>query len=272
MPELPEVETTRRGLEPHAVGRRIQTLLVHDPRLRWPVAADLAEHVRGRRIDSIDRRAKYLLFALDSGDRLMLHLGMSGSVRVVPATTPRRSHDHVELQLDSGRSVRFNDPRRFGSLHRLAAGTSGHPLLDHLGPEPLSSAFTGGYLHRLSRGRRAPVKAFLMDSRIVVGVGNIYANEALHHAAIHPARAAGRVSLARYNALADAVRAVLTAAIGAGGTTLRDFASTEGTPGYFQQRLDVYARGGLPCRRCGTTLRERRLGQRSTVYCQRCQR
>ncbi len=272
MPELPEVETTRRGLEPHALGRRIEALHVHDRRLRWPVAENLPRQVAGRRIEFLTRRAKYLLFELDSGDRLMLHLGMSGSVRVVTASTPRRLHDHVELHLESGRIIRFNDPRRFGSLHRLAADAAGHPLLDHLGPEPLSDAFTGEYLHGLARGRRGPAKAFLMDSRVVVGVGNIYANEALHRAGIHPGRAAGRISLARYRGLVEAVQAVLVAAIEAGGTTLRDFASTEGAPVYFRQRLDVYARGGLPCRRCGVPLRERRLGQRSTVYCLRCQR
>lgn len=271
MPELPEVETTRRGLEPHALGRRIVAVTVRDYRLRWPIPPELDAWLTGRTIVAIARRAKYLLFQLDDGTRLMLHLGMSGHLRVVPAGTPARAHDHVDLTLDSARVIRYHDPRRFGSLHRLPANTAAHPLLARLGPEPLSASFTGAYLRRRGRGRRVPVKAFIMDSHVVVGVGNIYASEALHRAGIHPARAAGRIGAGRYGRLVEAIRHVLADAIEAGGTTLRDFASTEGAPGYFSQRLDVYGRAGLPCRRCGRALRERRLAQRATVYCPGCQ-
>ncbi len=271
MPELPEVETTRRGLIPLAVGRRIDDMIVRDRRLRWPVADELPALARGRRIGALARRAKYLLFLLDSGERLMLHLGMSGSLRVVPAATAPPPHDHIDLRLDSGQFIRYNDPRRFGSLHHLPAAPAGHPLLDRLGPEPLSEAFSGDHLYSCSRGRRASVKGFLMDSRIVVGVGNIYANEALFRAGIHPARPAGRVSRRRYRALAAVVQGVLQEAIELGGTTLRNFTGTDGAPGYFRQSLYAYGRAGLPCRRCDTTLRERRLGQRTTVFCPRCQ-
>lgn len=272
MPELPEVETTRRGLTPHALGRRLEALVVRDPRLRWPVAGGLPAVVAGRRITAVERRAKYLLFGLDDGAWLMLHLGMSGSVRVVDRDRAPERHDHLDFVLDSGAALRFTDPRRFGSLHRVAGRLEAHPLLCHLGPEPLDPAFDGDYLHRRARGRRASIKAFVMDSRVVVGVGNIYAAEALYRAGIHPARAAGRVGLARCRRLAEAIKGVLTEAIEAGGTTLRDFTDGAGRPGYFRQQLDAYGRAGEPCRRCGATLKNRRLAQRATAYCPRCQR
>ncbi|PWG64884.1 bifunctional DNA-formamidopyrimidine glycosylase/DNA-(apurinic or apyrimidinic site) lyase [Sediminicurvatus halobius] len=272
MPELPEVETTRRGVAPHAVGRRLAALVVREPRLRWPVDAGLAAQAQGRRVTALERRAKYLLFGLEGGLWLLLHLGMSGSLRVVPAGAPPQRHDHLDLALDSGEAVRFTDPRRFGSLHGASGDPEAHPLLRHLGPEPLGEAFHGQHLYALSRSRRVPVKAFVMDSRVVVGVGNIYAAEALWRARIHPGRAAGRIGLGRYRRLAEAIKAVLAEAIEAGGTTLRDFTRGDGTPGYFRQQLDAYGRAGLPCRRCGTPLQSRRLAQRATVYCPRCQR
>jgi len=270
VPELPEVETTRRGLAPHAVGERILAVTVREPRLRWPVDPALPAALTGQRVDAIDRRAKYLLLRTAAG-RLVVHLGMSGSVRVLPADTAPAAHDHIDIVLESGVALRYNDPRRFGSFHWLP-GEAGHPLLDHLGPEPLGDAFDGAYLYRLSRGRRAPVKAFIMDARVVVGVGNIYAAESLFLAGISPRRPAGRIGAARYDALAGHIRAVLAAAIAQGGTTLRDFVGSDGRPGYFAQQLWVYGRAGEPCRRCGAPLRERRIAQRASVYCVACQR
>ncbi len=277
MPELPEVETTRRGLLPHLQGQRVETVSVHQPQLRWPVSAQLRSDLPGRRIIDIQRRAKYLLFHLDSGATLIVHLGMSGSLRLDDPATPRRLHDHVELVLEPGPPeqpalvLRYHDPRRFGSWLWQPAGQI-HELLASLGPEPLSGAFDAAWLWRLSRGRRAAVKLFLMDQATVVGVGNIYAAEALYRAAIDPRRAAGRVSLLRYGRLVEAVQAVLTQAISEGGTTLRDYLRPEGTPGYFAHSLDVYDRAGQPCRRCGAVIRRTVLGQRATYYCARCQR
>ncbi len=270
MPELPEVETTRRGVEPHCTGRRVERVVVRESRLRWPVPADLPNHLQGELIESVSRRAKYLLFRTSEGE-LMLHLGMSGSLRVVDPATPPLTHDHVDIVLEGNTCLRFNDPRRFGSLHWLAPGAP-RPLLDHLGPEPLSAGFDGALLYRLSRGRRGAVKNFIMDGKVVVGVGNIYASEALFLSGIRPDRAAGRVSLARYESLAENIKQVLTSAIEQGGTTLRDFVGSDGKPGYFAQQLLVYGRTGEPCRVCGGALREARLGQRSSVYCVTCQR
>jgi formamidopyrimidine-DNA glycosylase len=270
MPELPEVETTRRGVAPWAEGRRVLAVEVREPRLRWPVPADLAQRLQGQEITAVERRAKYLLFHTGSGS-LLVHLGMSGSLRVIRDDSPLLRHDHVQILLSSGDRLRYNDPRRFGCMLWLAPGEC-HPLLAGLGPEPLSEAFTGDLLYRRSRGRRGPVKPFLMDGRVVVGVGNIYANEALFLAGIRPDRPAGKIGLARYQRLAEEVKRVLTFAIGQGGTTLRDFVGGDGKPGYFAQQLSVYGRGGQPCSRCARPLRELRLGQRSTVYCVACQR
>lgn len=269
MPELPEVETTRRGLEPHLVGRRIVDLIIRQPQLRWPVAAGL-QQLRGQRIESVERRAKYLLVATDSGSAL-LHLGMSGSLRVLPRATMIGKHDHVDWLLDSDQVLRFTDPRRFGSQLWQAQGET-HPLLVSLGPEPLSDDFDGDHLYRHSRGRTAAVKVFLMNQSIVVGVGNIYAAEALFAAGIRPTRAAGLVSRPRYVQLAAEVKRILAYAITRGGTTLRDFLSPDGAPGYFEQELYVYGRAGQPCRVCATSIRSIRLGQRSTFFCPRCQR
>lgn len=273
MPELPEVETTRRGIEPHVKGRRVSRVWVRQPILRWPVSEELGQALTGKIIEGIGRRAKYLLFRTGSG-QMMVHLGMSGSLRMLPADTAPQAHDHIDILLDNDRLLRFTDPRRFGSVFWIDNTDliPDHWLLDELGPEPLSDDFDGDYLFNLSRGRKTAVKTFLMNSHVVVGVGNIYANEALFDAGIRPDRLAGRISLERYRGLADAVRAVLNNAIAAGGTTLRDFVREDGSPGYFRQDLKVYGRGDKPCLTCGRPLKESRLGQRTTVFCQACQR
>jgi formamidopyrimidine-DNA glycosylase len=270
VPELPEVETTRRGLAPHLVGRTVVALDIRQPRLRWPIPRELSTLLPGRRIESIERRAKYLLVHTEPGSAL-LHLGMSGSLRVLPADTPIGAHDHVDWRLDSGRVLRYTDPRRFGCQLWQPCGQI-HPLLAGLGPEPLSDAFDGDGLWLRSRGRRSVVKTFLMDQAIVVGVGNIYASEALFAAGIHPQRAAGRISRARYARLAGEVKRILAHAIMRGGTTLRDFISPDGAPGYFEQELFVYGRAGEPCRVCGNPIRASMIGQRSTFHCPGCQR
>ena len=270
MPELPEVETTRAGIAPHLIGRRVAALIVRQPRLRWPIPDALRQKLPGQRIDAVERRAKYLLVHTQAGSAL-LHLGMSGSLRVLGSDVAPGPHDHVDWRLDSGRILRYTDPRRFGSQLWQAPGAT-HALLVGLGPEPLSADFDGAHLRRASRGRAVAVKLFLMDQKIVVGVGNIYAAEALFAAGIHPTRAAGSVSLARYERLAEEVKRILAYAITRGGTTLRDFISPDGAPGYFEQELFVYGRAGEPCKVCGTKIRVVTLGQRSTFYCPRCQR
>src|SRR4249919_35079 len=270
MPELPEVETTRRGLAPHLEGRTVTGVVLRRPDLRWPIPDEVRDLLPGQRIAAVRRRAKYLLLDTSAGSAL-LHLGMSGSLRVLPAATPVKAHDHVDLALDSRRVLRFTDPRRFGCLLWQPPGTT-HELLRDLGPEPLSDAFDGDYLFALSRGRKAPVKTFLMDQKIVVGVGNIYVAEALFEAGISPLREAGKVSRERYHALAEAVKRILAYAIERGGTTLRDFISPDGLPGYFELELAAYGRGGAPCPRCGRTMKEGSIGQRTTVWCPRCQR
>ena len=275
MPELPEVETTRRGLLPHVEGRHVAGVLLRRPDLRWPIPREIETRLPGQRIQSVRRRAKYLLLDTDVGS-VLLHLGMSGSLRVLPEETPVRAHDHVDITLAGERGkparvLRFNDPRRFGCLLWQPAGET-HPLLAKLGPEPLSEAFSGDYLFDQSRHRQAPVKTFLMDQAVVVGVGNIYAAEALFTAGISPLRAAGKVSRDRYAALADAVKAILSRAIERGGTTLRDFISPDGAPGYFEQELLAYGRGGEPCPRCGRALKQAMIGPRASVWCGHCQR
>ena len=259
-------------------GRTIDELLVRDARLRWPVPEEI-RRARGCRVVRCWRRGKYLLIELNRGDSdaaavggLLIHLGMSGSLRICEAGDAARKHDHVDIVLDSGKCVRFNDPRRFGVFLWWEPPPESHKLLRELGPEPLSELFSGGHLWRKSRGRRTAVKNFIMDGKIVVGVGNIYASEALYMAGIHPMRAAGRVSAARYEALAAAIRDVLNRAIRSGGTTLRDFMNSDGNPGYFAQELLVYEREGLPCFQCRASIRRRVIGQRSSYYCPRCQR
>lgn len=270
MPELPEVETTRRGIAPHVEGRRVTRVIMRDRRLRWPIPEDLDIQIEGQTFTSVTRRAKYLLMDIGGGT-LISHLGMSGNLRLVPAGTPVLKHEHVDIELDSGMTLRYTDPRRFGAM-LWSTDPYRHPLLASLGPEPLSDDFDGERLFRLSRGRSMAVKPFIMDNAVVVGVGNIYATEALFAAGIDPRREAGRISRARYDRLAVEIRQVLAHAIERGGTTLRDFIGGDGQPGYFQQELFAYGRGGQLCKVCGTTLSEVRLGQRSSVFCRRCQR
>ncbi|ARU90270.1 bifunctional DNA-formamidopyrimidine glycosylase/DNA-(apurinic or apyrimidinic site) lyase [Pseudomonas sp. M30-35] len=270
MPELPEVETTRRGIAPHLVGQRISRVIVRDRRLRWPIPEDLDILVSGQRIECVERRAKYLLIKLETGS-LISHLGMSGNLRLVPCGTPAAKHEHVDIELESGMALRYTDPRRFGAL--LWSNTPlEHVLLSKLGPEPLTDAFSGERLYEKSRGRSMAVKPFIMDNAVVVGVGNIYATEALFAAGIDPRREAGSISKARYAKLAVEIKRILAHAIERGGTTLRDFIGGDGQPGYFQQELFAYGRGGEFCKVCGSTLRELKLGQRASVYCAQCQR
>jgi formamidopyrimidine-DNA glycosylase len=275
MPELPEVETTRRGIAPYLEGRRIAAVTLRRADLRWPIPPEVSALLPGQRIDAVERRAKYLLLHTRVGSAL-LHLGMSGMLRVLPPEAPLGPHDHVDIALAGevqrpARVLRFTDPRRFGCLLWQPPGTL-HPLLATLGPEPLTDAFDGDLLWHLARGRRAAVKLFLMDNAVVVGVGNIYASEALFAAGIDPRRAAGRVSRERYAWLASAVKRILAHAIERGGTTLRDFLNPDGAPGYFFRELNVYGRAGEPCKTCGTAIRQVTLGQRSSFWCPRCQR
>ncbi len=269
MPELPEVETTRRGIEPHVLDNTIVAAKVREARLRWPVPADLFTALVGHRFIAARRRAKYLLLDTASGT-LMIHLGMSGSLRIMPADSPALFHDHIDIVFENGQCLRYNDPRRFGSFHWLESDD--HPLLNHLGPEPLSDAFDGAYLRAKAAGKKVAVKQFLMDGKIVVGVGNIYANEALFLAGVRPDRAAGRISEARYQRLAAEIKHILAGAIAQGGTTLRDFVGSDGQPGYFAQQLRVYGRGGQGCRVCANKLSEIRQNNRATVFCPKCQR
>ncbi len=271
MPELPEVETTRRGIAPHITGQQVAHVKVRERRLRWPVPAQLNRVLSGQLIRSVERRAKYLLLKTDAGC-VILHLGMSGSLCLVSVDTPVKKHDHLDIILHNGQVLRLNDPRRFGAVLWTSRDPHRHPLLKNLGPEPLEADFDGAHLYHASRGRRVAVKSFLMDGKVVVGVGNIYANEALFMAGIHPRRPAGRISLARYELLADRVRSVLAEAIAQGGTTLRDFLNSEGKPGYFQQSLRVYGREGEACVNCSAPLQMEVLGQRATYFCPRCQR
>lgn len=273
MPELPEVEVIRRGIASGLEGRRIAGVTIRNPNLRWPVPADLEQTLCGLEIGKVMRRAKYLLLDCSSGT-LVLHLGMSGSLRLVPltATTAPQKHDHVDLLLDNGAILRLRDPRRFGAMLWATGDVMRHPLLAHLGPEPLTEAFNGKLLYKKTRNRSASIKEVLMNSRIVVGVGNIYANEALFHTGIHPAIAAGQIGARRCERLAQAIKETLNLAIEAGGSSLRDFVDSGGNPGYFQQQYWVYGRTGQPCRKCGTNIVQIRQGQRSSFYCPRCQK
>ncbi len=270
MPELPEVETIRRGLEPHVGQQTVQKIIVRESRLRWTVPAQLEKVAKSQRIQQISRRGKYLLLRLDKG-ALIIHLGMSGRLCIFPEDHPVAKHDHVDFVLSNKRCLRLTDPRRFGAVLWSDGDPLLHPLLSDLWPEPLTDDFNGGYLFKLAQKRTTTVKSFIMDSHIVVGVGNIYAAEALFQAGIHPKRAVNRISQARFKLLASHIKKVLNAAIKQGGTTLRDFLNGDSKPGYFKQKLQVYGRGGLPCMKCATVLREIRLNQRSTVYCPHCQ-
>ena len=271
MPELPEVEVTRRGIAPHLTGRRIAGVTVRNPNLRWPVPHHLGRTLAGLEIHQVTRRAKYLL--LDCGEgTLILHLGMSGSLRLLPASTPPQKHDHFDLKLDDGTLLRLTDPRRFGAILWASGDVLRHPLLAQLGPEPLTAAFDGNVLHARTRGRSASIKEVLMNSHIVVGVGNIYASEALFRAGINPKIAAGRIGISRCEKLVQAVKETLKLAIKAGGSSLRDYVNSDGNPGYFQQQYWVYDRTGQPCRKCGTLIRQIKQGQRSSFYCPHCQK
>jgi len=271
MPELPEVETTRRGVAPHVERQKVTAVRIYDSRLRWPVPRDLARRLVGRVIDRIDRRSKYLLFRAGHGT-LIVHLGMTGSLRVYRDPPTRRSHDHVDLEFGNGVVLRYHDPRRFGAMLWSPRRVGDHPLLAALGPEPLSPEFSPTYLFSATRTRSAAIKLGLMDSRLVVGVGNIYANESLFRAGIRPATRANRISLTRSARLVAAVQETLSEAIAKGGSTLRDYVDSRGEPGRFQLGYHVYGRAGEPCRICATTIRVVRLGGRATFYCPVCQR
>ncbi len=268
MPELPEVEVTRLGISPAVVGQTISAVTVRQPRLRWPVSP-IVERLAGKRVKNVTRRAKYLIFDCGDGD-LIVHLGMSGSLRVVPADAPVRKHDHVDIRFGKV-LLRLHDPRRFGSVLWAPHGET-HPLLAHLGIEPLSDELTGASLHAMALGHRAAIKQFLMDGRRIVGIGNIYANESLFLARISPFAPAGHISVTRCERLALAIRTTLTGAIRAGGSTLRDFVGGDGKPGHFQHTYQVYDRTDAPCRACGSPVRRRVQGQRATFYCSSCQR
>lgn len=268
MPELPEVETSRRGIEPWVAGHTIIRAEVRNARLRWPVADEIIQ-LRDKLVISVQRRAKYLLIELKEG-WIIIHLGMSGSLRVLPQLAPPDKHDHVDLVMSNGCTIRYTDPRRFGAwLWSEDLATS--RVLAHLGPEPLSDAFDGRWLFEKSRNKRTQVKPWLMDNKLVVGVGNIYASESLFVAGILPGRAAGSLTEAEATLLAESIKAVLLRSIAQGGTTLRDFMQSDGKPGYFVQELQVYGRGGQPCRVCGTPIQSARHGQRSTFFCPVCQ-
>lgn len=271
MPELPEVETTCRGIAPHLIGQRFQQVTIYQPRLRWAIPEDFADTLTGQQVHSVTRRAKYILIRLDRG-HIILHLGMSGSVRIVPYDDPLKKHDHVSLQFSNTQCLRYHDPRRFGCLLWTTGDISQHPLLHNLGIEPLSDAFTGDYLLQRAQKRQIAVKTFIMSQTMVVGIGNIYASEALFLAGIHPQRPAHQVSAAEYKILVQHIREVLQAAIMQGGTTLRDFTNSEGKAGYFQQTLRVYGRAGQACVQCGQPIKQQVITQRSSFFCKQCQR
>jgi formamidopyrimidine-DNA glycosylase len=275
MPELPEVETTRCGIKPALENQRVARITIRQRKLRQPIPRRLDSALPGSLITAVERRAKYILIRTDRGT-VLLHLGMSGSVRLFDRPTAAGKHDHVDIVMANGCTLRFTDPRRFGLLLWTTRDPLRHPLLRHLGPEPLEVDFDGRHLHRLAQGRRLAIKNFIMDGRIVVGVGNIYASEALHIAGIHPGRAAGRIAYARMENLSGHIKTVLSSAIARGGTTLRDFTGGDGRPGYFAQQLQVYDREGEPCLHCkrdgDAIIRRVVIGQRSSYYCPKCQR
>lgn len=271
MPELPEVETTRRGISPHVTGHTVTQIIIRNAQLRWPVTAGLAAHVEGTTLRQVSRRGKYLILHFDHGTALW-HLGMSGNLRVTsPDVTPGK-HDHVDWVFNNNVVLRFNDPRRFGALLWTSEDFQQHPLIHHLGPEPLTEAFTGAYLYTKSRKRNQAIKTWLMNSKMVVGVGNIYANEALFASGIHPLKPAHKLTRPKCDLLAGHIKSILAHAVERGGTTLRDFVGGDGKPGYFAQELNVYGRGGEACKICRKILTEKRLGQRTTVFCTGCQK
>ena len=271
MPELPEVETILRGIAPSLIGQTIESTVVRQPRLRWRVPAALSRELPGQPIHALSRRAKYLLLTTPAGT-VILHLGMSGSLRIVPAGRPAEKFDHVDIVLTNGNCLRLRDPRRFGAVLWTRDDPAQHSLLKDLGPEPLSTQMSGDYLFRLTRRRKRAIRDVLLDGRLIAGIGNIYANEALFVAGIRPQRAAGRLTRAGCDHLFQAIQSTLLRAIDAGGTTLRDFVASDGSPGYFQQELNVYGRQGLPCRHCGVPITSKTLGQRTAFYCSHCQK
>jgi len=271
MPELPEVETVRRGITPHIQGENVTEVIIRHPTLRWPIPGELTHKLPGQPLQNIQRRAKYLLLSFPSGT-LILHLGMSGSLRILPKESAVEKHDHFDLVMANGLCLRLNDPRRFGAVLWSDDAIQTHPLIKALGPEPLSDDFDGALLYQKSRKRNIAIKQFLMDNKVVVGVGNIYANESLFLSGIDPRRKAGSISSTRYQRLAEIVKQVLAEAIKQGGTTLKDFTQSDGKPGYFQQQLRVYGRAGEACPTCGKGIKQITQGQRSSFYCAHCQR
>ena len=271
MPELPEVETTRAGISPHILNQRVQSFYIRQPSLRWTIPFDMASYFESYEISALTRRGKYLVLSTQSGSAL-IHLGMSGSLRICSEDEPLKKHDHWDMCFQNGLILRYHDPRRFGAFLWAGKNPEQHKLIAKLGPEPIESDFTSGYIYRLSRGRSLAIKNFLMSSQTVVGVGNIYASESLFRAGTHPSKPAGKVSLKRYQALVLAVKSVLAEAIESGGSTLRDYVNGSGSPGYFQQKLSVYGRTGEPCLDCSAPIRQLKIGQRSSFYCPQCQR
>ena len=270
MPELPEVETTLRGISPHIKNQTVSKVIIRQPKLRWPIPSELPRLIEQHTLLSLSRRAKYLLLHFDTGT-LLIHLGMSGSLRVLANNTPPAKHDHFEIAFTHNKSIRLTDPRRFGAVLWLGTEPYQHSLLSKLGPEPLSEQLTGAYLYAQSRQKKVNIKQFLMNQNIVTGVGNIYCTEVLHYTGISPVRAAGNISLKRYNSLVTQIKSTLSRAIEQGGTTLRDFVGGDGKPGYFKQELSAYGRSGLPCKQCAKPLSEIKQAQRTTIYCTHCQ-
>jgi formamidopyrimidine-DNA glycosylase len=271
MPELPEVETTRRGITPHIIRQNIQRIIVRQPKLRWPIPEDLPQLLANALLLNIERRAKYLLLEFDTGF-ILIHLGMSGSLRIIDKNIPAEKHDHIDFVFHNNKALRLTDPRRFGSVLWLGNSPYCHALLNKLGPEPFSDTFNGNYLYQLSRGKKLVVKQFIMNQEVVTGVGNIYANESLYLSGIRPSLAAGQISRKRYQILSKHIKKILEQAIAQGGTTLRNFVGGNGKPGYFKQQLNVYGRSGLPCPNCKQLLKEIRISNRSTVFCKNCQK
>ncbi|HSX20450.1 MAG TPA: bifunctional DNA-formamidopyrimidine glycosylase/DNA-(apurinic or apyrimidinic site) lyase [Gammaproteobacteria bacterium] len=270
MPELPEVETTKAGITPAALNQTISEIIIRAPKLRWPIPKNIAKNLPGQIVRSIERRAKYLLLNFDTGT-LILHLGMSGRLRVLTEATPAQKHDHVDICFTSGSILRYTDPRRFGAILWTPEPALEHKLLVDLGPEPFDAEFTGKFLLERAKNKKIAIKLFIMDSKVVVGVGNIYASEALFAAKIDPRKPAQQVTLDQYNELAKHIKRILKAAIAKGGTTLRDFYTTTGEPGYFSQKLQVYGRDKEPCFICNAPIESVTLGQRNTFFCSNCQ-
>lgn len=270
MPELPEVETTLRGIQSHIEGQKISNVIFRHLGLRWTIKKNLSQSLLNQTIQKLSRRGKYLLLEATKGT-IIIHLGMSGRLSILKANTPAKKHDHIDIEFNNKKILRFTDPRRFGAFLWTEEDPLLHPLLKNLGPEPLTRHFNGKYLFQCAQNRKIAVKSFIMDNKVVTGVGNIYATEALFSAKIHPATPANKISEKAYTRLVTAIKKILQIAIKQGGTTLKDFLKTDGKPGYFAMHLKVYGRSGQTCEICAATLKELRLGQRSSVFCPRCQ-